>query len=666
MKKTNSEKTYATLKPGKTYKFAGYSWTACEVNNDRHVAVIQSHGITHGMWPGFKMTEFDSKYSIDGYDISAYDVKTKKLYDAIKDVEDKSASYGKGLYLVSKEKAGFTEWCEPGSGDYWQALKKAAGNASSFGCPYYYAWLGTVDGTGGAWCVGSYGSVLSSNGQSNDFVVAPAFNLDFSKVEIRGDEIIIRENSNTSQPGNQSNPAPYRSILEYGLDITGGDGKTIHLGSDMLSQVLTAFYEDIGRRSVASYTRRQFTAEQYINVCRAVSGYMESHSEIEYQILEGVLGTGFEKEENWVVKTMSTADGKSWIMEQPEKFSSGQEIWNKIKRLVLADQSDKEVAEVRYNKDACEAMVIYSDKTSCKFFAEKTDIPETLPMEGNTGEKQKAATLKLGKTYRLAGYNWTACELINNGKTAVIQSHVVTHGVWPGFKMTKFGGEINTNFAVDIDGHNISAYDNKMQSLYDAIKDVEDKSAPYGEGLYLISKEKAGFTEWDQPVSGDYWQALKKAAGNASSFGCPFNYAWLGTVYGSNYAWCVYSRGNVCGSSGQGNDLVVAPAFNLDLSKVEVAGDEIIIKDICNSNQRKITTDKQKSMAKIEKQRENARKLNELVCHLAKLLESDDKRYSFEFAAGGTMEIFDKIDKIGYAVHIEPIEYDADGNATNL
>ena len=46
MKKTNSEKTYATLKPGKTYKFAGYSWTACEVNNDRHVAVIQSHGLT--------------------------------------------------------------------------------------------------------------------------------------------------------------------------------------------------------------------------------------------------------------------------------------------------------------------------------------------------------------------------------------------------------------------------------------------------------------------------------------------------------------------------------------------------------------------------------------------------------------------------------------------
>ena len=191
--KSNTEDKSLVLEPGKTYKFAGYSWTACEVNNDRHVAVIQSRGVTHGAWPGFKMTEFDSKYSIDGYDISAYDVKTKKLYDAIKDVEDKSASYGKGLYLVSKEKAGFTEWCEPGSGDYWQALKKAAGNASSFGCPYYYAWLGTVDGTGGAWCIHLNGNVYCGSNQTNGFVVAPAFNLDLSKVEIVGDEIVIRK-----------------------------------------------------------------------------------------------------------------------------------------------------------------------------------------------------------------------------------------------------------------------------------------------------------------------------------------------------------------------------------------------------------------------------------------------------------------------------------------
>ena len=280
-----------------------------------------------------------------------------------------------------------------------------------------------------------------------------------------------------------------------------------------------------------------------------------------------------------------------------------------------------------------------------------------------TNSEKTYATLKPGKTYKFAGYSWTACEVNNDRHVAVIQSHGITHGMWPGFVIPKFGN--GNYYGRSIDGQDSSDYDEKMSALYNAIKDVEDKSASYGKGLYLVSKEKAGYTEWCEPGSDDYWQALKKAAGNASSFRCPNNYAWLGTVYGSDYAWCVGSSGNVYDYS-QNSDYVVAPAFNLDLSKVEVVGDEIIIKDICNANQRKITTDKQKSTAKIEKQRENARKLNELVCHLAKLLESDDKRYSFEFAAGGTMEIFDKIDKIGYAVHIEPIEYDADGNATNL
>ena len=282
-------------------------------------------------------------------------------------------------------------------------------------------------------------------------------------------------------------------------------------------------------------------------------------------------------------------------------------------------------------------------------------------LKSNT--EDKSLVLEPGKTYKFAGYSWTACEVNNDRHVAVIQSHGITHGMWPGFVIPKFGN--GNYYGRSIDGQDISDYDEKMSALYNAIKDVEDKSASYGKGLYLVSKEKAGFTEWCEPGSGDYWQALKKAAGNASSFGCPSYCAWLGAVGGSDGAWYVSSNGNVYNYY-QDSDCVVAPAYNLDLSKVEVVGDEIIIKDICNSNQRKITTDKQKSMAKIEKQRENARKLNELVCHLAKLLESDDKRYSFEFAAGGTMEIFDKIDKIGYAVHIEPIEYDADGNATNL
>ena len=71
-------------------------------------------------------------------------------------------------------------------------------------------------------------------------------------------------------------------------------------------------------------------------------------------------------------------------------------------------------------------------------------------------------------------------------------------------------------------------------------------------------------------------------------------------------------------------------------------------------------------MATIEKLKEDARNLNELTDHLIKLLESDDNRFSFEFCAGGTMEIYDKEKEISYAVHIAPIEYDEDGNATNL
>ena len=71
-------------------------------------------------------------------------------------------------------------------------------------------------------------------------------------------------------------------------------------------------------------------------------------------------------------------------------------------------------------------------------------------------------------------------------------------------------------------------------------------------------------------------------------------------------------------------------------------------------------------MDRIEKQKEEAQNLNELMDHLIKLLESDDKRFSFEFCTGVTMEIYDKVKEIGYAVHIEPIQYDENGNAINL
>lgn len=45
-------------------------------------------------------------------------------------------------------------------------------------------------------------------------------------------------------------------------------------------------------------------------------------------------------------------------------------------------------------------------------------------------------------------------------------------------------------------------------------------------------------------------------------------------------------------------------------------------------------------MNRIEKQKEEARNINGLVNHLIDLIESNDERYSFEFAVGGTMEIY--------------------------
>lgn len=145
--------------------------------------------------------------------------------------------------------------------------------------------------------------------------------------------------------------------------------------------------------------------------------------------------------------------------------------------------------------------------------------------------------------------------------------------------MLKFGGNVDNFYAADIDGEDISAYDDKMQALYEAIKDAEDSSTSYGKGLFLISKEKAGFTEWGKSGSGNYWQVLKKVAENARSFGAASDHAWLGTAHGSTSAWCVASGGYVYGSGSQSYDYVVAPTFNLDLSKVEVAGDEIVIKE---------------------------------------------------------------------------------------
>ena len=75
------------------------------------------------------------------------------------------------------------------------------------------------------------------------------------------------------------------------------------------------------------------------------------------------------------------------------------------------------------------------------------------------------------------------------------------------------------------------------------------------------------------------------------------------------------------------------------------------------------------SMKTIEEKRQAAQNTNELADHLRRIIEQNDDRYSFEWLVGGehaTMEIFDKEKEIGYAVKIEPIEYDENGEAVNL
>lgn len=194
--------------------------------------------------------------------------------------------------------------------------------------------------------------------------------------------------------------------------------------------------------------------------------------------------------------------------------------------------------------------------------------------------EEQYANLELGKTYNFMGYKWTACELINNGKTLVIQSHGVTCGTWPGFKMLKFGGKVDAFYATDIAGEDISAYDDKMQILYDVIKEVEDKSAPYGKGLFLVSAEKVQLPTviYGASGAGYYCDALVSAGSEGNPNGTHCN-AWLGTLGNKeNTAWFVNGFAN--GYIALQDDVVktIAPAFNIDLSKVVISGDEIVKK----------------------------------------------------------------------------------------
>ena len=198
----------AELVVGNTYKFGGYTWVVAEKSDVSGYAVLQSTGLAAGGWPGYSMsgtltnaagstitlTGANTYYTgnIDGYDISNYNSTTRSFYSSIKAAEYTAATYGKGLYLVSKSKAGSTSnELQQGSGYYCSALVTAGCNWGVFGAGYGASWLGTAYSRNGAWHVIASGEVYWNYGQNFNCVLAPAFNLDTYLVKVSGDEIIL-------------------------------------------------------------------------------------------------------------------------------------------------------------------------------------------------------------------------------------------------------------------------------------------------------------------------------------------------------------------------------------------------------------------------------------------------------------------------------------------
>ena len=196
--------------------------------------------------------------------------------------------------------------------------------------------------------------------------------------------------------------------------------------------------------------------------------------------------------------------------------------------------------------------------------------------------------LELGETYSMGGYEWIAAEEIDGGY--VMQSTGMTTGTWPGYKLTsnyngtKSYGSANTVYKNDIAGDNIANYDSVTSAFYTSWNSVELTSALYGKGLYLASYEQCGGTGiyLDGIWGGNYWLGNKIAAANeaeVSSNG--YGFAWLGTLYDytNGYVWHVRQDGTLIQAVHTGliqsSAIAIAPAFNLDASKVYLDGTTI-------------------------------------------------------------------------------------------
>ena len=188
----------------------------------------------------------------------------------------------------------------------------------------------------------------------------------------------------------------------------------------------------------------------------------------------------------------------------------------------------------------------------------------------------------IGETYFFGGFYWTAAEDLGDNAVCM-QSQGMTAGTWPAYKLTtdytgtKNYGSADTAYGSDIDGDNIANYDDVTSAWYSKYSAVEKTGASYGSGLFLVSNVKCNQTTEAQQGSGYYWSGLKTAATDYASFNATNDRSWIGTVYSTYGAWYVDSEGRVNTAGGQNFAYVLAPAFNLDLTKVKIVGDHIML-----------------------------------------------------------------------------------------
>ena len=210
-------KTQPAMRIGEEYTMGAYKdkngnikpikWICAEKLDD-NVYAMQSEGIAGGQWPGYVFNGNSIYYDDYAYkDISSlntsddYDKRgnmnnfyTVENWSVVEAKGAKNEVLGEwksdftarnGLYLIPdiSNLKGFCQYY------YWKALRKALDEAVPLGATYAQAWLGSNSTFGYPFSVNTGSIEYGGNDQSYRYVLAPAFNLDITKVNVDGNVI---------------------------------------------------------------------------------------------------------------------------------------------------------------------------------------------------------------------------------------------------------------------------------------------------------------------------------------------------------------------------------------------------------------------------------------------------------------------------------------------